>query len=172
MSSTDYALNADSARVAALFIGYVVSLTAYSRKGRPAVDAVDYLTLQQALLSYSLMSATIPCLKGFLGRFQTGDLARLTESELMCSRGSRFGTETNSRSHRLSTMDRQRVGKAERTQDELTVSLRPDVLQDSRVYAQTGGDNGSIRSYGSDQMIIHRRVDIDVDVATPRDEHC
>jgi len=154
-----------------LFIIYLILLTAYSRKGRPAVDAVDYLTLQQALLSYSLMSTTIPCLKGFLGRFQTGDLARLTETELMYSRGSRSGTETNNRSQRLSTMDRQRVGKAERIQDEHTVSLRPDGLQDSRVYAHTSGDNGSIRSYRSDQMIIHRRVDIDVDVATHRDEH-
>ncbi len=61
----------------------------FREHGRPSIEAVDFLGLQQTLLAYGLMAATIPCLRGFLGRFRTGDLARLTESEIMHSDGAK-----------------------------------------------------------------------------------
>lgn len=160
-------------RVAGLFVAYLMSYTSFRERGRPSIDAVDSLMLQQALLAYGLMSATIPCLKGFLGRFRTGDLAKLTESEIMHSYGARqYGSRSRSRSrshgqsYALSLMDRQGgAGKVQRAKNQLPAILRPDgVHYSTHAYAQRSGDNGSgsVRSFGSEQMIIHRRVDYDV----------
>jgi len=110
------------------------------------------------------MSATIPCLKGFLGRFQTGDLARLSESDVLTAYGSdnAYG-RPHGDSYVLSSMDGQgRPGKVKRVVSQLG-ELRPDNIHyTSHAYGQRGATGDSRRSSGSEQMIIRRRVDIDV----------
>lgn len=114
------------------------------------------------------MSATIPCLKGFLGRFQTGDLAKLSEGDTTYASGSR--SESHGQSYALSSLDhkggavsRNRQAKAQST------DFRPDFAENSAVaYAERGEDNsnGSVRSFGSEQMIIHRRVEVEWETNT------
>ena len=161
----------NNTRVAGLFVAYLVSYKTFRESGRPSIDAVDYLILQQVMLAYGLMSATIPCLKSFLGRFRTGDLAKLTESEVMESYNLRENSSTSrSRSHgqslALTSMDRRGgVGQGKRAKTQLPAMLRPDdTYHTTQAYAQRSSDNGSgsNRSSGSQQMIIHRRVDFDV----------
>ena len=160
-----------SISVAGLFIAYLMSYTAFREHGRPSIDAVDSLILQQVLLAYNLMSATIPCLKNFLGRFRTGDLVKLTESEVMQSHDLReYSLTSRSRSHgqsfALSSMDRQRgVGKVKRAKSQPPAIFRPEDIQNTtHAYAQRSGDNGSgsIGSSESQHMFIHRRVDFTV----------
>ncbi len=156
--------------VPALFIAYLISYTSFREHGRPGIDAVESLILQQTLLAYGLMATTIPCLRGFLGRFRTGDLARLTESEIMQSDhlrewGSRSNPRPHGQSYVLSSMDRQKLGKVRRAKNQLSAMLQPDGTQHStHAWVERRGDHGSsnIPSSGSDRMRIHRTMDFDV----------
>lgn len=156
--------------VPTLFIAYSILYTSFREHGRPSIDAVDSLVLQQMLLAYGLMAATIPCLKGFLGRFRTGDLARLTESEIMQSDvlrdwGSRSRSRPHGQTHVLSSMDRQKLGKVRRAKSQTSAVLQPDGTRHSTyAWAERRHDHGrsSIRSSASEQMIIHRTMDFDV----------
>jgi len=156
--------------VPALFIAYLILYTSFREHGRPSIDAVESLVLQQTLLAYGLMAATIPCLRGFLGRFRTGDLARLTESEILQSDllrewGSRSKPRPHGQTYVLSSMDRQKPGKVRRAKNQLSAMLQPDGTQHStHAWAERRDDHGSSRnpSSGSDRMIIHRTIDFDV----------
>ncbi len=108
--------------VPALFIAYLILYTSFRKHGRPSIDAVDSLVLQQTLIAYSLMAATIPGLKSFLGRFRTGDLTRLAESEIMESDVprewvSRSKSTPRGQSYALSSMDGSKLGKVRRAKD-------------------------------------------------------
>lgn len=156
--------------VPALFIAHLILYTSFREHGRPSIDAVDFLVLQQTLLAYGLMAATIPCLRGFLGRFRTGDLSRLTESEIMQSDllrewVSRSKPKPHGQSYVLSSMDRQKYGKVRRAKDQLSAMLQSDGTHHStHAWAAGQDDNGNstIPSSGSERMIIHRTVDFDV----------
>ena len=156
--------------VPGFFIPYSISYISFREHGRPSIDAVDFLGLQQTLLAYVLMAATIPCLRGFLGRFRTGDLARLTESEIMQSDGLReWGSRLRSRprgqSHVLTSMDRRKLGKARRAKSHTSAILQSDGTRHStHAWAERRDDHrrSSIRTSGSEQMIIHRTMDFDV----------
>lgn len=156
--------------VPALFIAYLILYTSFREHGRPSINAVDSLVLQQTLLAYGLMAATIPCLRGFLGRFRTGDLARLTESEIMQSDVvrewvSRSKSRPHGQSYVLSSMDRQKPGKVRRAKNQFSAMLQPDGTHHStHAWAERRDDHGSssIPSPGSEQLIIHRTMDFDV----------
>ena len=160
-------------RVAGLFIAYFESYAQFRDHGQASIGAVHALIWQQTLLAYALMSATIPCLKGFLGRFRTGDLATLSESAT--GYGQSYGQNSNrsgrhesgghGQSFALKPLDRTGVnlGTGKRTNTGPS-NLRPDDIQNSTlVYSDAvEGDNGSATSFGSEQMIIHRRVEWNV----------
>ena len=164
-------------RVAGLFIAYLESYAQFRDHGQPSIGTVYALILQQTLLAYALMSATIPCLKGFLGRFRTGDLATLSESATgygqsygqsygqNSNRSGRHGSGGHGQSFALKSLDRTGVnlGTGKRTNDGPS-NLRPDDIQNSTlVYSDAvEGDNGSATSFGSEQMIIHRKVEWNV----------
>jgi len=156
--------------VPALFITYLILYTSFREHGRPSIDAVDSLVLQQTLLAYGLMAATIPGLKGFLGRFRTGDLTRLAESEIMESDVlrewvSRSKSTPRGQSYVLSSMDGQKPGKVRRAKNQLSAMLQPDGTHHAtHAWAERQDDQGrsSIPSSGSEQMIIHRTIDFDV----------
>ena len=123
------------------------------------------LVWQQILCGYSLMSATTPCLKGFLGRFRTEDLARVTDSVS----GSRSYGDQNSRkksnpdSYFLQSLDRQN-NRRRPTDEELLACHPPDVLHSATAYADADGDHGedSVKSFGSERMMIHRTMEYSV----------
>lgn len=123
---------------------------------------------QQILCGYSLISATTPCLKGFLGRFRTEDLARLTEADS----GSRTyvhnsRVNTRSDSYALDSIHRSKNRSKRNTEygDTARLTLRPmEVLHSTTVYAGLSAENGdgSMKSLSSDKMMIHRKVEYDV----------
>ncbi|KAK3073972.1 hypothetical protein LTR53_003976 [Teratosphaeriaceae sp. CCFEE 6253] len=150
--------------VIGFLVAFLKSYIDFLQHGRASIDSVDHLILQQALLAYALSSATIPCLKNFLGRFQTGDLARLSENEM-----TRYGTGSHSasqgQSYNMHSLDREGRSKKRASRSHF-VKLQPDAAAEhsARVYAvQNDRDNGmSVRSFGSDQMIIRKKTDIDI----------
>lgn len=156
----------------------------FRKHGRPSIDAVDSLVMQQALLAYSMMAATVPCLRGFLGRFQTGDLAKLTESEIMQSddlreMGSRSKTRPHGQSYTLSLMDRQRLGKVRQAKNQLSTMLQSDSQRQS-TYAGakkrdnygsgSGSGSGDPLNTGNERLIIHHTKDFDVVAHSATDE--
>lgn len=150
--------------VAALFIAYLESYEAYRHHGRKSIGAVNNIILQQMLLAWALISSTIPCTVGFLSRFQTGDLAALSDSGTRYGYGSN-GPSQQGQSYVLSSMDRPAIGRTRRATKDF-VKLQPDNGQHSaQAYAGAGGDDASmsVRTFASDElMIINKRVDISV----------
>ncbi|PNS17722.1 Glutaminyl-peptide cyclotransferase-like protein [Sphaceloma murrayae] len=59
-----------------LFIAHVYFYARFIESGfeHSSVGLVDPLIIQQVLVSYALVSATVPCLKGFAARFNTGGI--------------------------------------------------------------------------------------------------
>ena len=157
---------ADWDSVAGIFIAYLEAYVNFRKYGGTSIDAVDTLVWQQVLCGYSLVSATTPCLKGFLGRFRTEDFARVTEgSSGTRSYGHSSRTRTDPETYVLESLD----GKISRNRppnDEPTVlACGPaDVQHSATAYAEGSGDNGdgSVKSFGSERMMIHRKVEYDV----------
>lgn len=149
-------------------IGYLRSFIAYHTHDDASIDIIIPLIWQQVLIAYSLMSATIPCLKGFLGRFATGDLAKLSAGDIQGTRSS--GTRCHGENHVLSTMSSQgNAGKVAKARSSKLALLRPDKIQhNSRVYTDRnpGVSGESVRSFSSQQMIIRRQIDFDVQSIT------
>lgn len=135
--------------VALIFIAFLLSYLTFLSSGAPNIGIVPTLSWQQILLCYALMSATIPVLKGFIGRFKTADLVRIDPN----SSAGRYGA-----SYALDTM-------RSATHKHGDIKLRPDGPNEitTDVYHDNhNGEGGSIASGDSEQMIIHRRVDFTV----------
>jgi hypothetical protein len=62
------------------FIVYLVTYEHFRKRGRSNIGAITPLIWQQVLLATALLTATIPCLKGVLGRFKTLDLVTITSA--------------------------------------------------------------------------------------------
>ena len=158
--------------VPAIFIVYLDTYIKFRKHGGTSIDAVGTLVWQQVLCGYSLVSATTPCLKGFLGRFRTEDLARVTEG----SYGTRtYGQNSRSRANQdtyvLESIDRKnslrRPPPPPPIIDEPAVlAARPAVpLEGATAYAAEAfadSGDGSVKSFGSERMMIHRKVEYDV----------
>lgn len=111
------------------------------------------------------MSATTPCLKGFLGRFRTEHLARVTDG----SSGTRTYTQnsrnkSNQNTYVLQSLDRKNDGKKPPNDEPTTLACRPpDVAHSATAYADfVDNGDGSVKSFGSERMMIHRKVEYDV----------
>jgi hypothetical protein len=83
-----------SSSVAGLSLVLLVSTLKYFQSQDPGLDVATLLVWQEALLCYSLVSATLPCLASFLKSFQTGGLVYITSlgtmNETMVSQRSTF----------------------------------------------------------------------------------
>ena len=145
---------ADHTRCPFLFVAYVASYGVYLRNGQPNIGIVVPLVWQEILLCYALISTTIPVLKGFIGRFTTIDLVRIDQSSSRSHNGRGYG----------GSYDMQPLDSAGRSKSGM--KLRPDVLGPQQQGITTvvqhgqGLENGSIASFGSEQMIIHRKVEV------------
>ena len=151
--------SADDQSVIPIFIGYFVSYQIFRHYATDSIDVVNNLILQQALLAYSLISPTIPCLKGFLGRFETAELTRLSEGDSVTTYG--LGSRTRVQSVALSTMES--CGPRAKTTKENPALAPKNVQHPTRAYAESShcGDSDSIISFGSQQSFCNRRVAID-----------
>lgn len=138
----------------------------FRSQGKPNIGSVTPLIWQQVLLATSLLTATIPCLRGFLGRFKTLDLVTISNSTYAYGVGGSSGSKTRSanRSFALSSMDRKNGGKGkEPAPDEFPIRQQAGEFT-ATAYADPNAEDrtGSMRTVGSDEMIIHRKVEWDV----------
>jgi hypothetical protein len=142
-----------------LFIAYLESYIHFRRHGTSSLNAIIPLVWQQALCGYSLMSATTPCIKSFLGRFRTDDLGDLTS----------YTSSADARDYALGTLGSKHTTVPTRSIDRPAASdIRHAGRQNgATAYAEAGNPDPTVeiesaRSSGSEQMIIHRKVDINV----------
>lgn len=104
------------------------------------------LAWQEVLIGFSLISASIPCLRGFVGRFTTADLSRV------------YNNSTTVSGPRRESYELQSLGVAE--SNSAHVRLRPEdfgcsiEVNGTRMHAS---EEASIESGGSEQMIIRRK---------------
>ncbi|KAF2764012.1 hypothetical protein EJ03DRAFT_42942 [Teratosphaeria nubilosa] len=60
-----------------LLVAYLISYTSFKHQAKANIGIAESQTWLEALVSFTLMSATIPVLKSFIGRFKTADLVRI-----------------------------------------------------------------------------------------------
>ena len=147
-----------------MFIAYLEAYIHFRNNGGTSLDVVPSLVWQQVLCGYCLVTATTPCLKGFLGRFRT-EITAINENTLYSrthNQNSRSRPAPWSRA--LESLNRDGVGKRPRQHKSNTFACRPAGTQFAVAYAETQEDNGdeSVKSFGSEQMIIHRKVEYNV----------
>ena len=132
---------------------------------------MDSLIWQQVLCGYSLVSATTPCLNGFLKQFRTHDLAKVTEGSnsgtMTCDQSS--ASRTTPGTYALESLDRKNSTSRRPLEDTDTQTMSAghpaDVLHSATIYADaigTGAEDdgdGSEKSAGSERMIIHRKIE-------------
>jgi hypothetical protein len=146
-------------------------MLAYSRfisSHQPATGVASTAAWQSILLSYSLMSATIPSLKGFTQGFMTQGVA-LGYSERIPI-GTSYGTQ---RSYELQSLHKSR-SRSQTPPMEVTGSQVPATLVPRVPKRDTTGvgvvpkdetqcyheENASITSHGSQQIMIKREFHV------------
>jgi hypothetical protein len=141
---------------------YVTSYRSFFSHGRSNIGIVATLVWQEVLLCFALVSATIPVLKGFIGRFTTADLVCIDPS------GSGLRSHQNSSnaaygdSYAMRSLSRPEHRSHSSKEEGDTIMLRPKA--DGEMTMDIYHDNHpredeSIGSAGSDQLGIYRRVD-------------
>jgi hypothetical protein len=150
-----------------MFVVYLVTYDNFRGQGRPNIGAITPLIWQQILLATALLTATVPCLKGFLGRFRTLDLVTISETTHEYGGGGSYGSKTRSanRSFTLLSIDRKigTKGKAP-APDEFPIRQQAGECT-ATAYADpnTKDRTGSMSSFGSDQMVIQRKVEWEIE---------
>ncbi|KAK5740130.1 hypothetical protein LTR17_004842 [Elasticomyces elasticus] len=145
------------------------SYVSFLKHGQPSVGLATPIIWQEILIAWSLMSATIPVLKGFVGRFATVDLVKIGQG----SSGQRYTLESNDRSrtgdnsYAMTYMSRA-TPRRKRSREEDGLRLRPEGLSTvaDAYHEANAREEDSIVSGGSEQMIIHRKVEWQVTTDT------
>ena len=138
----------------------------FRQNGGTSIDAVDSLLWQQVLCGYCLVSATTPCLNGFLRQFRTHDLAKVTEDS---SGTTTYDQACLSRIHPETysvEMDPcKNNGQLPTGAAAPTMACRPgDITHSATAYAEAAEDEGnkSVKNFGSERMLIHHKVEFGV----------
>ena len=156
-----------------IFFGlYLQGFLQFRDDGGSSLDVIPSMVWQQVLCGYALISATTPCLKGFLGRFRTEELARITEASGTRTYGQNsFGaSRSNIRGNNSYVLDsihrsrnRSRRNTIHRENIDIdTLALRPAGPEHTATAFASEPFDGSVKSFGSDGMNIHRKVEYDV----------
>ncbi|KAK4983106.1 hypothetical protein LTR50_007415 [Elasticomyces elasticus] len=159
--------------VAALFIIQTSAYLDFLQDG-PSVDLAATIALQQILLCCSLIAASIPCLRSFLWAFMSNGLRTFNA-------GNSTTTPSHSGNVALTYINQNSTSGARQQLDGVAVSnskndvasnirLRPDLQEHnanvSRGYHQDrkpeSGEDASVNSEGSEQMIIRRNVEFEI----------
>ena len=158
--------------VAAFSIATTSTYFNFLNGSKPSIGAASTIAWQEVLLGFSLITASIPCLRSFLWAFMSTGLMTVYGAN-----GTTFGSQSGpsqNRSGNFSQKRSQGQDKAGATGN-LSSRLRPDWMEYKvDVRSQTGqrkaaqnkiADNESVGSDGSEQMIIgiHRNVEVDIE---------
>lgn len=123
------------------------------------------LVWQQVLCGYSLISATTPSLKGFLGGFRTQDLTRVIDGSGTRNYDQNSTARSNPGTYALQSLERKKSRSRPPNNEPSALTCRSaDVLHSATAYAEVHEDNGdgSVKSFGSERMMIHRKVEFGV----------
>ncbi|KAK5717359.1 hypothetical protein LTR15_009253 [Elasticomyces elasticus] len=84
------------------------SYVSFMKHCQPSVGLATPIIWQEILIAWSLMSATIPVLKGFIGQFATIDLVKTGQgsSGQRYALGSNDGSRTGDNSYAMTSMSR------------------------------------------------------------------
>lgn len=138
--------------VIAFSIAYLMAYSVFIRSGNRGVALSPPIVWQEILLGYSLMSTTIPCLKGFVSQFTTGGMG-YTE-DLSTGYGASY--QMDSIKSKASALKSTTSG---------SLILRPDPVEYSayaEYWQKTNQEDGSIHTESSRRMIIQKHVSLTV----------
>ncbi|KAH9826560.1 hypothetical protein Tdes44962_MAKER00524 [Teratosphaeria destructans] len=148
-----------------LLVAYLISYTSFKHHGNANIGIVESQTWLEALVSFTLMSATIPVLKSFMGRFKTADLVRIdTAKGSGTGCGDSVGTGAG---YALGSLVRS-ITRASQPEDHDEIALKfagsGEAVNASR---SLGGshDSDAIEAWVADAQpyaMIHRRTERDV----------
>ncbi|KAK4543662.1 hypothetical protein LTR36_005307 [Oleoguttula mirabilis] len=115
---------------------------------------------QQIELHFSIIAATVPCMRLFLKNFNTGYLG--TTADQVDPTATMAGTK-GSNSYAMSTVRSRHMDSQNRDQQiGGDIRLRPDVnMVTSKINHETSSERGSVTSDGSDKIIIRKTVQVD-----------
>ncbi|KAK5677177.1 hypothetical protein LTS10_010366 [Elasticomyces elasticus] len=130
---------------------------------RASIGLLPTLSLQELWLMYSFISATIPCMRSFLGAFGSPRLAIISPGN---TKQSGYGSQGTA----LSTLKRP-FGSEKGGDASARVSSKANFRPDGPFYGvdirheerKGAGDDNSLASDGSEQMIIRRDTQIHVE---------
>lgn len=147
-----------------------------------SLAVVNPLICLEALVCYALLSATIPCLRGFLGRFRTGDLLPVDDSTGRYGYGGSGQIVQGLSFHMRSLKSMKHSGKqdshpqlderalfaggdayghnAGHVEHMATATAASPASQINR--PETSEEGASIQSVGSEELIIHRKTVVEV----------
>lgn len=167
--------------LAAIFIVFLTAqlnyLSTRDTAQSTSLAIVNPLICLEALICYALISATIPCLRGFLGRFRTGDLTHVDDSTGRYGDGP-SGQQATGPSFQLKSLKSLKNSRRESNgaMDELAlfqgngyghnagaienIATAAATSEDTRY--NTTEESHSMQSIGSEEMIIHRQTVVEV----------
>lgn len=166
-----------------------ISLSAHD-VGSASLAIVNPLICLEALICYALLSATIPCLRGFLGRFRTGDLAHVDDSTVRYGYnngygrgGQRSGQQGSGQGFQMRSLKGMKGSKQD-SDSNVEIDERA-LFEGSNGYGHNAGgvehtaiaragsglggsrpdtseDGIEVQSVGSEELIIHRQTVVEV----------
>ncbi|OCK78851.1 hypothetical protein K432DRAFT_383549 [Lepidopterella palustris CBS 459.81] len=153
--------------VAAFALTFLLKFNNSLTSTNPGVAIASALTWQQAELSYSLISATIPCLKSFIQSFDTSFGHGQDTSIVHYGNGSSGGQASHRATIKMTSLKTGRSMNASQSRGSFDGPLRPDKMKNSTTIYANGevrsADRSSVSSKaGSQEMIIRRDVQFDV----------
>lgn len=160
--------------VAGFSIAVMVNYFRYLRGSRREIDLVNTVAWQEILVGFSLVSASIPCIRAFLWAFMSMGLHDIDGSYFSAS-GS-HGASQQLRSQRSGTHVPAAAsnGGAESSLRAKPSRFRPDWMdykvdveavqrtKDRLSGQRKDAENQSMNSNSSEQMIIRRNMEVDV----------
>jgi hypothetical protein len=145
---------------------HFISYTDYIKHDRQAIDIAPAVVWQNALLSYNLMSATIPALKGFVKEFTTGGVGYSKDMSMS-------GGNASSNSYELRSLSKSRTKVRLVPQDYAESEVQVTSVQrtppgassrldkTSREKLRSDKDEtDSITSFGSHRIMIKRAWEV------------
>jgi hypothetical protein len=146
----------------AFAIMYLLAYSRFVNHHRPAIRIVSTVAWQNVVLSYNLMSATIPSLKGFTQGFMTAgvSLGYAREGVTTGASGTQQSYELRSLSKLRSKVSPQEFLKAQASATSVQGKAKPKSTR-TNVTAKDGSrcyheESASIASHDSQQIMIKR----------------
>ena len=136
---------------------YLRAYSQFIRSGNRGVAITSTMVWQEILLGYSLISATVPCLKGFVKSFKTGGLGNIRVDDVT-GYGSGSIHMGSMKGSTLSSANKGEPRLRPEAIDYMVSAYFEDVPQGDGAREDGPREDGSVNSESSQRMIIRRHV--------------